>query len=399
MYKKLIVITTKFPYFNTEAFLESEYPFLQKAFDEVTFLPLIKGICREQCQNATICNAYANLYNHKLPFMFKVVLSKNFYSSLWKHRTKIFEKRRIENTFKQEVHYQIFRKLVSTYPSLFDDKTIVYSYWFNAPVYALLKLKEEYGLKYKVVCRAHRFDVYDENGEMPNRAFCIRTIDKVFPISQDAVDTFTTKYGHAEKYFLSRLGVKDFGCIATRSDNDSFHILSVSQVHPRKRIREIFESVKGFAKKNSTINIIWTHFGDGILLNELSLWAQSHNIPNLSVEIKGRVPNTEILAYIANTPLDVFVNLSISEGVPVSIMEAQSFGLPVIATDVGGTKEIMNDINGILLPSTPSIEEVVDALTIVMDKCFDRKLIKESWKSISNADSNYQTFVENLRKI
>ncbi len=399
MYKKLIVITTKFPYFNTEAFLESEYPFLQKAFDEVTFLPLIKGICREQCQNATICDAYANLYSHKLPFMYKVVSSKNYYSSLWKHRTKIFEKHRIANTFKQEVHYQIFKKLVSANFSLFDDKTIVYSYWFNAPVYALLKLKEECGLKYKVVCRAHRFDVYDENGEMPNRAFCIRAIDKVFPISQDAINTFTTKYGYAEKYFLSRLGVKDFGRIATRSGNDSFHVLSVSQVHPRKRIREIFESVQEFAKNNSTIDIIWTHFGDGTQLNELSHWANNHNIPNLSVEIKGRVPNTEILTYIANTPLDVFVNLSVSEGVPVSIMEAQSFGLPVIATDVGGTKEIVNDNNGILLPPTPSIEEVVDALESVMDKCFDRKLIKESWKSISNADTNFQTFVENLRKI
>lgn len=399
MYKKLIVITTKFPYFNTEAFLESEYPFLQKAFDEVTFLPLIKGICREQCQNATICDAYANLYSHKFPFMYKVVSSKNYYSSLWKHRTKIFEKHRIANTFKQEVHYQIFKKLVSANFSLFDDKTIVYSYWFNAPVYALLKLKEECGLKYKVVCRAHRFDVYDENGEMPNRAFCIRAIDKVFPISQDAIDTFTTKYGYAEKYFLSRLGVKDFGRIATRSGNDSFHVLSVSQVHPRKRIREIFESVQEFAKNNSTIDIIWTHFGDGTQFNELSHWANNHNIPNLSVEIKGRVPNTEILTYIANTPLDVFVNLSVSEGVPVSIMEAQSFGLPVIATDVGGTKEIVNDNNGILLPPTPSIEEVVDALESVMDKCFDRKLIKESWKSISNADTNFQTFVENLRKI
>jgi glycosyltransferase involved in cell wall biosynthesis len=396
MYKKLIVITTKFPYFNTEAFLESEYHFLQKAFDEVTFLPLIKGICREQCQNATICDAYANLYSHKLPFMYKVVSSKNYYSSLWKHRTKIFEKHRIANTFKQEVHYQIFKKLVSANFSLFDDKTIVYSYWFNAPVYALLKLKEELGLKYKVVCRAHRYDVYDENGEMPNRAYCIRTINKVFPISQDAINYFTNKYGHPEKYVLSRLGVKDFGCIAQPSESNSFHVLSVSQVHPRKRIREIYESVIEFSIRHPEKIITWTHFGDGKQLNDFMLWATSHNVPNLTIEVKGRVANTDILNYIGETPLDVFINLSVSEGVPVSIMEAQSFGLPVIATDVGGTREVMTNTNGILLSSYPTIAEVADAMDQIFYNQFNRKVIKESWKKISDADLNYSTFVKQL---
>ena len=33
---KLTVITSKFPYFHTEAFLESEYPFLLKSFDFCT---------------------------------------------------------------------------------------------------------------------------------------------------------------------------------------------------------------------------------------------------------------------------------------------------------------------------------------------------------------------------
>ena len=39
--------------------------------------------------------------------------------------------------------------------------------------------------------------------------------------------------------------------------------------------------------------------------------------------------------------IDLFINTSSSEGVPVSIMEALSVGIPIIATDVGGTKEIV----------------------------------------------------------
>lgn len=393
---KLTVITIRFPYFNTEAFLESEFPFLQKFFDEVTFLPLIKGKCRKSCQQAKICDTYALLYKKKMSYAIKVLFSRGFNLSLWKHRSKIFRKNRFINTFKQEFHYQVFRTLIIQNSALFDDNTTVYSYWFNAPVYALLKLKEELGLKYKVVCRAHRYDVYDENGEMPNRAYCIRTINKVFPISQDAINYFTNKYGHPEKYVLSRLGVKDFDCIAQPSESNSFHVLSVSQVHPRKRIREIYESVIEFSIRHPEKIITWTHFGDGKQLNDFMLWATSHNVPNLTIEVKGRVANTDILNYIGETPLDVFINLSVSEGVPVSIMEAQSFGLPVIATDVGGTREVMTNTNGILLSSYPTIAEVADAMDQIFYNQFNRKVIKESWKKISDADLNYSTFVKQL---
>ena len=85
-----------------------------------------------------------------------------------------------------------------------------------------------------------------------------------------------------------------------------------------------------------------------------------------------------------------------SECVPVSIMEAQSFGLPVIATDVGGTREVMTNTNGILLSSYPTIAEVADAMDQIFYNQFNRKVIKESWKKISDADLNYSTFVKQL---
>ena len=47
---------------------------------------------------------------------------------------------------------------------------------------------------------------------------------------------------------------------------------------------------------------------------------------------------------------DLFVNMSLSEGIPVSIMEAISFGIPIIATNVGGNAEIVNDETGVLIP-------------------------------------------------
>ena len=47
--------------------------------------------------------------------------------------------------------------------------------------------------------------------------------------------------------------------------------------------------------------------------------------------------------------MDYFINLSDSEGIPVSIMEAMSVGIPIIARDVGGNREIVTNNNGCLL--------------------------------------------------
>jgi len=43
------------------------------------------------------------------------------------------------------------------------------------------------------------------------------------------------------------------------------------------------------------------------------------------------------------------MNLSETEGIPVSIMEAQSAGVPILATNLGGTSEIVNNENGFLV--------------------------------------------------
>lgn len=49
--------------------------------------------------------------------------------------------------------------------------------------------------------------------------------------------------------------------------------------------------------------------------------------------------------------LDIFVNTSLHEGIPMSILEAMSYGIPVIAPQIGGIPEIIEDgIDGFLIP-------------------------------------------------
>ena len=179
--KRLIIITKLFPYNFTEAFLESEVPYLKKEFNDIIFLPLLKGKVRPNFKDVAINDSYNKLYKNKLSYYFKALFSIHLYRAIWKHRK---EKRSIQACFKQTIHLLILKKIVFQNKELFNENTIIYSYWFNAPVYAFIKLKKEFNLKYKVICRAHRWDVYEENEIMPYRQFCIENIDKIFPLQQ-----------------------------------------------------------------------------------------------------------------------------------------------------------------------------------------------------------------------
>lgn len=397
--KKLIIITSKFPYYLTESFLESEYPYLIDKFDKVTFVPIKKGVVRKNYENSSICDSYNELYRKKYLFLFKVLFSLHLYASLFHNIKQVLSKKFIRNTLEQEVHYKILKLVISRNKDLFDSDSIVYSYWFDKYVYSLLKIREEFNYDFKVVTRAHRFDVYDENGVMPNREYCLKTIDRIYPISQDVIRYFSEKYGYEWKFELSRLGVKNNNVISKISDKPYFCVLSVSQVIERKRIKEIYEAVSTFAENHSELEVTWVHFGDGPLLNKLREWSEKNNVSNLQMNIMGRVPNIEVLQYLSDLPVDVFINISSSEGVPVSVMEAQSYGIPVIATNVGGTAEIVNESNGVLLSSCPTNEEVVEALDQILTNSYDRVLIKNNWNLISNAEVNFEKFAEKLKEL
>ena len=94
------------------------------------------------------------------------------------------------------------------------------------------------------------------------------------------------------------------------------------------------------------------------------------------------------------------MNVSISEGLPVSIMEAISLGIPVIATDVGGVKEIVNEVTGILIKTDikkAQLSNILDGINTTYDLLpNDRKGIRNFWVENFNAKKNYYEFCKML---
>ena len=81
-------------------------------------------------------------------------------------------------------------------------------------------------------------------------------------------------------------------------------------------------------------------------------------------------------------------------------MEAFSLGIPVIATDVGGVKEIVDDHkNGLLLADDITSSEICSALEEIMklsDEDYQEYRVeaRRTWEKNWNSDNNYRNFAD-----
>jgi glycosyltransferase involved in cell wall biosynthesis len=182
----------------------------------------------------------------------------------------------------------------------------------------------------------------------------------VFPCSRDGTKYLISKYGNPKgKIKTVYLGTRDYGTGSWIKQTLPC-LVSCSRITEVKRIDRIIDALELLERQN--IAILWMHIGGGEGLEALKRECQKRL--NLSkIVFTGNVPNTDVKDIYLTNNIDIFLNVSENEGLPISIMEAVSFGIPVIATDVGGTSEIVNDnINGIMLKKDFTNEELVNAI-------------------------------------
>jgi colanic acid/amylovoran biosynthesis glycosyltransferase len=99
---------------------------------------------------------------------------------------------------------------------------------------------------------------------------------------------------------------------------------------------------------------------------------------------------------------DVIANVSDSEGIPVSLMEASAAGIPMVATDVGGNGEIVNVGNGVLIPADCDGATIGAALLRFKDRAAAaawRNAARADWERHFNAHTNYHRFGRALQQV
>jgi len=174
-------------------------------------------------------------------------------------------------------------------------------------------------------------------------------------------------------------------------------------LNPVKRIDLLFEGVVTAARMRPDQVIEWTHFGDGDGRQDYINRIASEFPSNTKGHFPGYQTQHDLIQTYLEKPVDVFVNVSSTEGTPVSIMEAVSCGIPVIATAVGGNVEIVKEKNGFLLSENPTPEEIAEALLKVCDRHEEmlekRRGSREVWLERYNETTNFEAFAQKLVEI
>lgn len=414
--KTVILFTGSFPY--TEAkesvFIIPELPILSEKFEKVIIVPLSAKeslISLDVYKNVQIdidlFHHYfqANLFK-KILLVLTSLFSVEFVRAIFCDKT-IFSFRK--NRLILSEYYraccvnkwlQYFFKSVGK-----DDEYILYTYWFN---YATLgiALFEHPSVKARVT-RCHRFDLYDSRVYFRStyfRKLTLKKITNVYSVSMEGKKYLQNKFSeYCDKIDCIYLGIIEpiRRNIIHHNEANSLCVFSCSYMVLVKRNTLLAYYIIALADKFPNCMISWTHAGGGTLLEDVKKIVKDNVRNNLSVVFLGDVDNSEIMEYYSNSSVDVFVSLTESEGLPVSMMEAQSYGIPIVSTNVGGISEIVIDSKtGFLLNADPTLEEFIDKMIFFMKHDSNEQKMRndsyQNWLDNFDAKTNHLKFVEQI---
>ena len=279
-------------------------------------------------------------------------------------------------------------------------RVTIYSYWMHAVASIALniRLTEFKNIPVRLICRGHRYDLYEDKnyfGYYPDRNRILKQYTYICPCSEDGRKYISkTHPGFESKLQVKRLGTNDKG-LANCNNQEPILLISCSTITKVKRLELIVYALHIVQERG--YHFKWIHFGDGKDGERIRRICEKQ-LKSEYYEFRGHVPNDKLLESYRTSRPCLFLNTSASEGVPVSIMEAMSFGIPTVATDVGGTAElIVNQESGFILAPDFKPYQLANAIISVleMDKASYEKLChrtRERWNDISNAETIYNAF-------
>lgn len=122
-------------------------------------------------------------------------------------------------------------------------------------------------------------------------------------------------------------------------NEDDILITYIGRLTQPKGVQDLIKSFNLLEKEKLNLKLLIV--GDGICLDKLK-------------KLVGNDPNIIFLGHRKDVPeilniTDIFVNPSHYEGLPTSVLEAASVGVPIVATNVGGTEEMFIEEMGYLV--------------------------------------------------
>jgi glycosyltransferase involved in cell wall biosynthesis len=415
--KSLILITNHFPYGQGEAFLLSEMPHLVQQFDKVIVLardvksdhlrPDVEGFSHQRINPQSSFGekliALGLLIRHFSKINQYLSEERRYLRSRHKKVTSAIRKVMWHDLVKAITTAWHIRKAIREHQ--LTGEVVLYSYWLTSSALALTFVDDRH-LTIRSISRAHGGDVHEFRNALRYLSFrytLAKHLDHIYTISENGKQHLQQSLPAelAAKISVSRLGSKSPATVPAKNSNQLI-ILSCAFMVAVKRIDLLIESLA----KIEDLSIRWIHIGSGPLEDALQAKANTLLSPkkNITYSFEGHKEHHELMAFYQQQYVDLFVNTSSSEGIPVTMMEAQSFGIPVLAPAVGGIPEIVDDTTGRLFQpdATPDViaHSIKELLTLPAAATLAlRENARKNWLNRYNADQNFSSFVAEIANL
>ncbi|MCS7028299.1 MAG: glycosyltransferase [Bacteroidia bacterium] len=180
----------------------------------------------------------------------------------------------------------------------------------------------------------------------------------------------------------------------------------IGRMVPIKNHRMLIYAIDNI-KRNNKVDISKLRFfliGDGIERRNLEQLCQSLNIPFVDAKQANFEPclvtftGYQTRIDWVNAGLDIVVLTSKNEGTPVSLIEAQAAGVPILSTRVGGVEDIVLENESALLCQSDNVEEFTEKLIYLIQNPEKRKAMKDKGKAHVLARYHYTRLIEDMDK-
>ena len=294
-------------------------------------------------------------------------------------------------------NYKAYRSLVK----LFKERKYDLIYC-QQPVGGLMGRLLGKKFKVPVIYTAHGFFFFKGNNPLKNVLY--RTAEKVLSKNTDVLITIndedfsaTQKWKTPRKYKISGIGINSKRFVDEEFDKQAFKkslgiesedkvVLSVAEVNKNKNYRTMLKTIVNLVKEDPKIKYLAC--GTGVLIDEMQNKVKKYGLEN-NVHFLGYRKDINKIMQIS----DVFFHQSYREGLPVSVMEAMYFGLPVVASNIRGNRDLIDNKKGGFLTEPEDVVAQTDAIQKILS---NDDLAKQM--SQYNKEKVKPFFIENVRQ-
>jgi glycosyltransferase involved in cell wall biosynthesis len=392
---RLMIITAQFPYGITEVFFLPEFMELQTKCEKLLIVPrspqkkIIHDISRsilDLCIEAPLLNAEicwtAFLVSLRHPFQ---VLKALFF---------LFRGRGLRNWLKNAVVFP--KALWLAQVASRENITHIHAHWGTTTSTMAMIASLVTGVPWSMTL--HRGDILENNLLLTK----CRNASFVRFISEDGrkLAEVLVKARIPQRTCIIHLGIR-----VPESINESAAlkakpvILCPAQLHERKGQDYLLESIFLLKQRGTCIQLWLAGTGESKQKYE----EQAHRLGiSDSVEFLGAVAHEKILSMYQKREVDIVALPSLHEGIPVALIEAMAYGIPVVGTNVGGTPELLGEGAGLIIPPRDPLA-LADTLEYLISSEEKRSSlahrgyskVKEGWDARMTTDQLLSAIREN----